>query len=155
MKLEIEVYKGQQIYYNDDSDKFECDIDINGNVKSPKRGSLKDLRNEIDQFIKFNLEFKPFLFIEKSSWGGESFYIKKCCAIRKDGTFVTHPIDQENNKSYSDKKDQLRFYIYDENIVNDYAECEKEFDIAKKKVDARRKEISERLVKMDLSQYQI
>lgn len=154
MKLEIEVYKGQQIYYNDDSDKFECDIDINGNVKSPKRGSLKDLRNEIDQFVKLNLEFKPFFFIEKSSWG-ESFYIKKCCAIRKDGTLVTHPVDQENNKSYSDKKDQIYFCVYDENIVNEYSENEKEYELAVEKVNAKRKELSEKLVRMDLSQYQI
>jgi hypothetical protein len=154
MKLEIEVYKGQQIYYNDDSDKFECDIDINGNVKSPKRGSLKDLRNEIDQFIKLNLEFKPFLFIEKSSYG-DSFYVRKCCGVRKDGTLVIHSIDNENNKSYADKKDQIKFCIYDESIVDEYTKSEKEYDLARQKIDAKRKELYSRLIKMDLSKYQI
>lgn len=87
MKLEIEVYKNQTIYYNDDSDKFECDITVEENYSSKTRKSLKEIRKEIDLFIKVNLEFKPFkcLFQRYSS---DTLYTLNCTAIRTDGTLV-------------------------------------------------------------------
>ena len=54
-KIEIEVYKGQAIFYDEHSDKFVCDISVEDKSKSTKRQSLKDVRKEIEQFIKLNL----------------------------------------------------------------------------------------------------
>ena len=88
MKLEIEVYKNQTIYYNDDSDKFECAITVEEQYSSKSRKSLKEIRREIDLFIKANLEFKPFkcLYTQYVSFGNPS--VKNCTAIRTDGSLV-------------------------------------------------------------------
>lgn len=41
MKYEIEQYKGQTIEYDDDLDKFVCDITLEDKFKKSKRGSPK------------------------------------------------------------------------------------------------------------------
>ena len=56
----IETYRGHDIYYDENSEKFTCDISIEDNFKSTSRVSLKACRQEIDTFIKDNLNFKPF-----------------------------------------------------------------------------------------------
>ena len=56
----IENYRGHDIYYDEDSEKFVCDISIEDNAKSTARISLKACRLEVDSFIKENLNFKPF-----------------------------------------------------------------------------------------------
>lgn len=46
MKFEIEVYKGQTIEYDDEYDKFICDISTEDKYKTTKRSSLNDVRKE-------------------------------------------------------------------------------------------------------------
>ena len=62
--IKIEDYKGFEIFYDEDSDKFITTMELNNVVKEPKRASLKALRQEINTFVKLNLEFKPFKILE-------------------------------------------------------------------------------------------
>lgn len=134
MKTEIENYKGQLIVYNDDTDKFECELELSNNVRGAKRGSLKDLRKEIDQFIKTNLEFKPFKFIQKSTYSS-SFEVMVCSAIRTDGQFIVSH-EGSDRKSYFKNKDLEYAMDYDPDIVEDYNKLKKEFEAAKIKFNS-------------------
>lgn len=121
MKIEIETYKGQTIFYDDSQDKFVCDITKEDNWKSAKRGSLVDLRNEIDQFIKKNLNFKPFKFILKERYGRTDFQVKECTAIRKDGKLSVE--SGVGYTSYTSVKDLDGFaMVFDQRIIDRYNE---------------------------------
>lgn len=153
MKIEIEDYKGQVIVYNDDSDKFECAIEMNNQVRSTKRASLKDVRKEIDQFIKANLEFKPFKFLMKSKYSGDkSFSPYFCSAIRTDGKFVVNNNTYSSN-SYLSEKEMAFAMVYDAEVVEDLAKIELEFEQARIKRTAAISELYDKLVPCDLSVY--
>lgn len=150
MKIEIEVYKGHQISYNDDTDKFECEMEFNGNVKNSKRGSLKDLRKEIDLFIKENLEFKPFTFLEKSQYEGDTFGVKKCTAIRTDGTLVVSPINGTRN-SYYGAKEMKRACIFNADLVKELADADAALEAARELHKKRIAELKAKLEPLDVS----
>lgn len=149
MKIEIEEYKGQTIYYDDASDKFVCDIEIDGNVKNGKRGSLVDLRKEIDSFIKLNLNFKPFEIFYKRY---DEFIKTTVKAIRTDGKLI---MDLGNYSPLIGKNEEKNIFKYD-------AELQKQFDEAKAKHEqfykefiGVKKQIEKQLVPMDLSKYDL
>lgn len=142
MKILIEDYKGQVIYYDEDYDKFTCDITIEDKFSNKKRQSLKDIRKEVDLFIKQNSEFKPFRFIE-CSWG--AIEVKQVDGIRTDGKLIVSSGDSKN-KSHYDKKDFEKMMVYDVDIVND-------FDEAGKIYEQKKKEIQKRLVKLDMNKF--
>jgi len=150
MKYEIEVYKNHQIFYNDDSDKFECTIDINDNIKSSKRASLNDMRKSIDQFIKANLEFNPFNFI-KNEHNDLSYYT--CHGIRTDGTFIISSQSRTTSKSYYEKKYFYDAMIFDEDIVSEKAKIDRIFETAKKEHNEKIAELIKKLIPIDISKY--
>ena len=142
MKHEIEEYKGQTIYYDEHEDKFVCDIEFDGNVKSPKRGSLKDLKAAIDQFQKDNMNFKPFKAIH-NGWG--EMKVVEVVGIRTGDVMV---IAKEHTKH----KDHVRldqfnkdYFRYDAGIIKELGEVKAEYDTACKlynqKVDALEKRL--------------
>lgn len=144
-KIEIEVYKGQTIFYNEYSDKFECDISVEDKAKSVTRKTPKDVRKEIDSFIKLNLEFKPFKCLMKS-WG-DSFDIINVSAIRTDGKLVN------SSGSHLDKDDMKKLLEYNADVEARYLEMQKEreaFNISQKKELA---ELLSKLKPIDLSKY--
>lgn len=151
MKIDIEQYKGQSIFYDEDSDKFLCDITIEDKYKSTKRQSLKDVRKEIDVFVKMNLEFKPFKCILKSSYY-ESFKITNIEAIRTDGTLL----ERENANSSGNilnKNDFIRICSFDEGIINGLETHEAEYRKAYNSYKAKEKELYKSLTPVDLSKY--
>jgi len=88
MRIKIETYRGHEIEYDDSSDKFICQMVIEDNFREKTSMKLSEVRKSIDQFIKLNLEFKPFSFIS------ESYRRIDIVAIRTDGKFV----DSEKNQ---------------------------------------------------------
>lgn len=56
MKIEIETYKGQEIFYDDEYDKFVCDISIEDKAKSTKRQSFNEWANHIHNLIRKQYE---------------------------------------------------------------------------------------------------
>lgn len=153
MKIEIEVYKGQSIVYNDDNDKFECEIELNNQVRATKRISLKDVRKEIDQFIKVNLEFKPFKFLKKNEYSSKSFEPYVCAAIRTDGKFVVYREGNDNYKSYYGEKEMKLAMIYDTEIINELKRLDKENEDAREKYKNAVSELFDKLIPCDLSAY--
>ena len=151
MKLEIEVYKGQTIFYNEYSDKFECDITVEDKFKSTKRQSLKDVRKEIDTFIKLNLEFKPFKCFMKGTYGSDVDLVE-ITGIRTDGKLV-----KKNKFNYSSdqlgKKDIERLCNYDSEIEQTLLDLEKQNDEVNKKYRIEKQELIAKLTPLDLSKY--
>lgn len=151
-KHEIEEYKGQTIYYEEDDDKFICDISIEDNFKITKRKSLKDVRKEIDAFIKENLNFKPFKAIECDKYGSKSFSVKDIIAIRTDKKLV---VKGNHSDSFYGKKDVENFRVYDEDLVQEQKAIEAEFDAAYKRKEEKLKSLNLKLKKLDLSHYNL
>ena len=149
MKIEIEDYKNHTIYYDDDKDKFVVDMDIDGHVKNAKRGSLVDLRKEIDLFIKENLNFKPF----KVLWNRwSSVEEKDIIGIRVDKKLIMGTKDRFD---LIGSKEADNVYVYDKTIVEDLNEAEEEYRLANKKYNQSIENIKGRLLKMDLTKYDL
>lgn len=154
MKYEIENYKGQLIEYDDDYDKFICEISIEDKFKTTKRLSLSDVRKEIDSFIKLNADFKPFRCLEIDKYDSKDFKIINVVAIRTDGKFVTYTNGNENYKSHSGKKDIKYWMEYDADLVEAKTKLEKEKSDAVSKCRDGIKELCKKLTPMDLSKYE-
>jgi len=155
MNIEIEVYKGQSITYNDDNDKFECEMELSGKVRGAKRGSLKDLRKEIDQFVKTNLEFKPFRFLKKSDYSDKTFLPCYCSAIRTDGKFVVYREGNENYKSYWSKKEMALAMAYDADVMKELEALDEQDKERRVKYTKDVAALYDKLTPCDLSAYQI
>lgn len=149
MKINIKEYKGQTIYYNDDNDKFECDISIEDNFKKTKRQSLKDVRKEIDNFIKINLNFVPFDIIEVGY--GDEIEVKTISALRSDGKFV---VNGKYSNSYVSLSDLKKNNIYDPYIIKKYNEGIEELEKARNVFTKLKEELIKELKPLDLSKYQ-
>ena len=152
MKIEIEVYKGQTIEYDDDYDKFICDISCEDKNKTSKRNSLKDLRKEIDAYLKQNLEFKPFKALFLNEYDRKDFTEEFVSAIRTDGKFVVGKAD-DSYKSYVGKNKMSRAMIYDAEIVKEKKRLKEEKEAAITKYNKAVAELCKKLVPVDLSKY--
>lgn len=152
MKFEIETYKGQTIEYDDDYDKFCCDISIEDKYKQTKRLSLKDIRKEIDSFIKLNADFKPFKAIFLSEYGDKDFSIKNVESIRTDGKFIIS--EESKYKSHYGKKQMKKCMVYDVDIVNEKQRLSKQLEAARKIYDNGVKELCKKLQPVDLSKFE-
>ena len=153
MKFQIEEYKGFEIVYNDDSDRFECSMELNDNVKNSKRGSLADMRKEIDQFIKANSEFKPFWFFTKH-WS-DSFKAAYCSGIRTDGKLVAK--DKMGSKQFElyGERDVKKMFVFDPELAEELDKAHNEKAAALKKYEEKLKAIVAKLVPLDVSKYNL
>ena len=97
MKILIEKYRGFEIYFDSQYEKFQCIITEEVSKESLSFAAVKKF---VDEYKKTNQDFKPF-FVEPTPLYSfkESF---KIIGIRKDGRFVT-----ENTKG---EKGQLPDY---------------------------------------------
>lgn len=154
MKFEIQEYKGQTIEYDDDDDKFLCDISIEDKNKTVKRASLSYIRKEIDQFIKLNAEFKAFECLVLDKYDSKDFEIINVLAIRTDGKFITHKRGNESYKSHSGKKDTKYWMVYDADIVQQREKLRKDKDEYLSSYHKSVKKLCDKLTPIDLSQYE-
>jgi len=150
MEIKIEDYKGQEIFYNDDWDKFTCAISIEDKWKETKRSSLKDVRKEIDTFIKLNAEFKPFKMLSKDNWG--DIEVMDVTGIRSDGKFLVKQSDSYTSQNTSD--DLMKKYgQYDQKIESEFNEIRKDFNKASGVFETKKKELLKKIKPLDLSMY--
>ena len=152
MKIEIQDYKGHTIFYDDNSDKFCCEIEINNNVnvKNTKRQSLNDVKKEIDQFIKVNFEFKPFkaFFKRYSDYDVE---IIEIVGIRIDGKIVRKR--GKDSFEYLGEKDFANLFEYDLDSETAIKEIENKIELQRLKYNAERKLVFEKLKPIDRTRF--
>lgn len=151
MKIFIEDYKGQTINYDDYSDKFVCDIEIDDNVQKGKRGSLSDMRKQIDIFIKENVNFKPFKAIIKESYSSD-FSITDIVSIRVDRLLVS---DNGGRKSFIGQREANKLCVYDQSIIDKKKEIDNTFDQAYKAKEEGMKALVAMLKSIDVSKYNL
>lgn len=145
MKIEIEDYKTHTIFYDEDSDKFICDISIEDNFKKSSRKSLKEVRKEIDQFIRDNVGFKPIKAI-KVAWN--DITVLELSALRSDKTIL---VKGEYRDSYYKKKDCEELFKYDPDVIDEYSKLVEENKKINEEFKTKCKNLHSKLVKLDLS----
>jgi hypothetical protein len=124
MKYKIDTYREQEIFYNEDSDKFEVEILTNEELqpKYSKRASLVDVKKSIDDHFKRNANFKPCKAIY-APYSVIDAYEVTITAIRKDGGITIEKANGEKQQlvpnKYSDFKNN--FYKYSELYLKDLA----------------------------------
>jgi hypothetical protein len=154
IKIEIEQYKNQTIEYDVEKDKFVCDITIEDRSKTITRQSLKDVRREIDQFVKHNLEFKKFKLFEKKAYESDVDTIN-VEGIRTDGKF-TCKSERYPGRGYDlvDFEKEIRsgdeYYEYDPEFIKLKKIIKEEEDQYRAIISAKEKALFKTLKKFDL-----
>lgn len=151
MKYEIETYKDQTIYYDEQYDYFICDISIEDGWKQTKRNKLADVRKEIDSFIKANLNFKPFKALSYSAYGGVKEW--EISSIRTDGKFVSG--GKSNYNRHLDYKEVSEMKKFDQDIVDLDKEYSDRIDQLKKEKAAAIAEAYNKLPDLEVSKYKL
>jgi len=103
MNVKIETYRGFDISFNTDNSEFECAI----KDRSKESKSFEAIKKWIDEYLKDNATFEPFIVIRKpDSWRGREWY--KIIGIRKDGRFIAEGQKGEKEQiSEYDERDYL------------------------------------------------
>lgn len=155
-KHEIEDYKGHTIFYNEDDNKFMCDISIEDKAKEVKRNSLKDVRKEIDLFIKENLNFKPFKALMVSKYGSDrKFQIVEVTGIRTDGKLVVKENPNYSSQSFYGAEDAKRLMKFDSDLVDAQNAADAELDKARKLNESKIAELKAKLTPFDFTNYNL
>lgn len=142
-KIKIEDYRGHEIFYDEDLDKFTVDISIEDKYKKTNRISLKAARQEIDNFAKANLEFKPFKIMYLEEFAGECD-VRNVIGVRKDGCLVIE-YEKYDRKFKNYVKSDDKYYAkmvakYNSKLLD----IEKEWNIHSKIWDSKKKELKEK-----------
>lgn len=139
MRSLIEEYRGFEIYFNTETEKFytisnQHDVDMDKNTYA-------STKTYIDKFIKDNVDFKPFYVVDD----GTKRY--KVTGIRKDGKF--------NYQNSEGKMDSFSNYDLDKYILeNDlnvpiFEQIRTEKEIIKM-IEIKIKSLKESLIKVTL-----
>jgi hypothetical protein len=154
-RIEIEQYKGQTIEYDVDKDKFVCDITLEDRTKTTNRASLKDVRKEIDSFIKTNLEFKKFQLFQKDTYGNDLDVIS-VDGIRTDGKFTCRN-EKYQKKGYDFvdfeqeiRRDYHQYFVFDADILKQMKEIKEEEEGYRVIIDKKEKALIKKLKKFDI-----
>jgi len=156
MKIEIEQYKGQTIEYDDEHDKFVCDMTIEDNFKTTKRLSLKDVRKEIDNFVKTNLNFKSFKVLQVSGYGFD-INVLSVEGIRNDNSFTCkNEREIERGKGYTiinfdkeNRRDYNKYYEYDADVIKERKAIQDEEKKYQKIISEKEKKLLSKLKPFD------
>jgi hypothetical protein len=152
MKHKIETYREQEIFYNEDSDKFEVKIltDEELQPKMSKRASLIDVKKSIDEQFKRNANFKPFKALFERY--GEATEVS-ITSIRKDGGVVIEDNDgtkcQLHNGRYSDLN---KLYKYSSEYLQAQRESNEKIKLLEKEIEIIQLSLKDKMPeKLDLS----
>lgn len=83
MRVLIENYRGFEIFFDTERERFYCEID---NEKWDERQSFNAAKKFVDETIKANGAFKPFdVIVKRDEYGEKRLTI---IGVRKDGNFI-------------------------------------------------------------------
>lgn len=136
-QIDIQKYRGIDIWFNITGETFQCDIDDERSVKK----SFAQIKKFIDEYSKDNQVFKSFEVEANptSSYGGKN---GKIVGIRKDGRFIIETKDG--------KKEQVSDYYVEDFIVllpendvprKELSELKELIEKQRRENNAKRKEI--------------
>lgn len=105
MDVLIEVYRGWEITFNTETERFTCLSDTY-DWQSKEKPSYASVKKEIDDYIKINVKFKPTIIQNK--YGKQLTLV----GIRKDKRFMYEGID--GKKRQLESYNESDYFIYDE-----------------------------------------
>lgn len=108
--IPIEEYRGYEIAYDEEKDKFYCPVD-NDKWDNKERKSLTAMKYAIDGHLKQNENFVPFVVIEARRYHGTPDKLT-ILSRTKDGKFVYE--NEEGKKKSIDDYYFKDWLIYDE-----------------------------------------
>jgi uncharacterized protein YutD len=89
MEIKIEDYRGFEITFDTDDETFRA---VNDNYDTErKKKTYSSVKKDIDDYIKANADFKPFLIQQKIKHGrikSSNFDPIRVVGLRKDGRFM-------------------------------------------------------------------
>jgi len=130
MNVKIENYRGFDIIFNPDTERFSFDLD-SGTWQ--EKQSYAACKKNIDDFIKENQTFAPFMVINNNNTR------LNIIGIRKDNRFVAK--EEKQIPEYTEKD----FYLYDasfEAVFSRIDEKQSRLDILYKEINEERKKIT-------------
>ena len=142
MRIEIEKYRGWEIYFDTDKENFYT-ISNEYDTQS-ERKSYSSAKKYIDDYIKENNEFKPIKVQKMPSMFGDGHRIT-LIGIRKDKAFMYE--DKQGNKRQLSSYDEKDYFLVDSQNAPYFKRIE-ELAIERKKIDAECKEIEEKVIKV-------
>lgn len=152
-KILIENYRGIDIEFDTDYEKFQC-IVTDENEKESK--SFTSVKKYIDDYKKNNQDFKPF-YVEPNPF--ETTYNKhnvKVIGLRKDGRFI---IEDINGKTTQLSDYDLKNYmiITDENkqTLQELKDLDIQHDIHVKNFNANKKRLISNLKITTLKDFKV
>lgn len=151
-KFLIETYREHQIWYNADSDKFTVELLIEDSWREKGRKSLKDCRKAIDEHIKANAEFKPFICLH-IAWGNAN--IVRVLQVRKDGGLLLDEGQGVTRVEINEPKEQLKgnknyFFQYNPDYV-EWLDKKQQMEQRHKEEYAEMKRQEPKITPLDLS----
>lgn len=133
MNVKIENYRGFDIMFETDSERFSFSLD-KGSWK--EKQSYAACKKNIDDFIKENQNFTPFFVINKN---GSKV---KIIAIRKDKRFVSESV--RGNEQFYEYEEE-RYYLYEEKyeeIINNIKKLENQISEKHKEISIEQAKIA-------------
>ena len=153
MKIEIDEYRGWEIYFDTDKEMFYTVSDSYDTDKDKK--TFSGIKTFIDEFIKDNLEFKP-VWIERPEMGWRSYEKIKLIGIRKDKRFVYEDAKGKHCQlSEYDEKDYILCNKANEEIYRKIKEYKDKIEVLNKEVQKLEKTIISVGIESIKSQYLI
>lgn len=144
MKILIENYRGWEIYFNSDSEEFYTVSNEHDTEKVKK--TFASTKKFIDDYLKDNLNFKPFIVESEGSAYSRKRTIK-IIGIRKDGAFMYE--DDKGEKAQLSKYDEKEYFLVNDENKPIFKEIE-DLEEEGKKISLKIKSAKSRLVKVGL-----
>lgn len=141
-KVHIQDYRGFGIYFDTEKSTFHCDHADYSDLKTKQ--SFEAIKKYIDDFLKDNAEFKPFVVFNESVLAFERVMPNKrflsVVGLRKDKRYVTE--DKGQISEYSEKD----YFLYRESFqerIDQIKQINEEFSAIRKEYSDRVKAIAD------------
>jgi len=146
-KVLIETYRGWEIHFDTREEVFTCFSDSYDTENTKK--SFAATKKYIDDYIKENEKFIPFVVENQDDtfYGGGKK--KKIIGIRKDGAFVYIEKEGDKPRQFS-SYDESNYYVVDhanEPIKEQIKQLRNEQDIINKKIKSLNSQMIKKTVK--------
>jgi hypothetical protein len=109
MSIAIKTYRGFDILYNEETDKFECSLTSDGGTAA--KMNLSGLQKYIDEHIKENQVFESFKAFRLNGYSDLPDAFIEVTGIRKDRKFVG--LDSNGKAIAVGVYDEKCYYRYD------------------------------------------
>lgn len=149
MKVIVQTYRGYDISFDPDKDKFSSVLSESDDYRIKESKSFSAVKKAIDEYIKENVSFKPFKIVGgPQAWNNQG-KIYEVTGIRKDNRFI---VNKNGNQEQLSQYDENKYFIVEgEDFEKDLVRIqylESLLDDASKEVNKAQKEFDQKYTKL-------